>query len=432
MFGKKIAAILSTVMIITGACVPSVVVHAQTGYAADHTQEASAAGTQSTAKLVAKGSCGSNATYRLYSNGNLQIQGKGEVKVTDDFSYRSETIKTVTVASGITGIGDRTFSNCKNLKRISLPGTLRSIGVRAFGDTSITSIKLPNGLKSIGAYAFYQSKITSLDIPKTVTKIEEYAFSYCSSLESVSIPGSVKTLPESLFEADMKLKKVTLGQGVSRIERAAFRHCGLTGISFPDSVTLINESAFSLCSDLRKVTLPKKLTEIGNGAFGNCRKLGNITIPASVKKIRSNAFYDCQAMKKITILNSKTVIEKEAVGYNFDGGKNKMLVIAGKKGSTAQTYAKKYGFRFLGSTATVKTTKITGVPKTKVITKGKIFTIKAVAVPNYSDERIVFKSSNTKIATVNSSGVVKGIRKGTATITVQSGSKKLTCKVTVK
>ena len=63
-------------------------------------------------------------------------------------------IKTVTVASGITGIGDRTFSDCRNMKRISLPGTLRSIGVRAFGDTAITRIKLPDGLKSIGAYAF--------------------------------------------------------------------------------------------------------------------------------------------------------------------------------------------------------------------------------------------------------------------------------------
>lgn len=196
MFGKKIAILLSTAMILTGSCVSSVAVHAQTGYAAEYTQEASAAGVQSTAKLAAKGSCGSKAVYRLYSNGNLQIQGKGEVKVTDDFSYRSAMIKTVTVASGITGIGDRTFSGCRNMKRISLPGTLRSIGVRAFGDTAITRIKLPDGLKSIGAYAFYQSKLMSLDVPKTVTKIDEYAFSYCNSLESVSIPGSVKILPE--------------------------------------------------------------------------------------------------------------------------------------------------------------------------------------------------------------------------------------------
>lgn len=220
----------------------------------------------------------------------------------------------------------------------------------------------------------------------------------------------------------MKLKKVTLGQGVSRIERAAFRHCGLTGISFPDSVTLIDESAFSLCSDLRKVTLPKKLTEIGNGAFGNCRKLGNITIPASVKKIRSNAFYDCQAMKKITILNSKTVIEKEAIGYNFNSGKIKLLSLSEKEFYCSDLRKEKW-VPFLNNTAAVRTAKMTGVPKTKTILRGKTYTIQAVTVPYYSDEKILFRSSDRRIATVNSKGVVKGIRKGTAVITVQSGAK---------
>lgn len=78
---EKIAILLSTAMILTGSCVSSVAVHAQTGYAAEYAQEASAAGVQSTAKLVAKGSCGSKAVYRLYSNGNLQIQGKGRLRL---------------------------------------------------------------------------------------------------------------------------------------------------------------------------------------------------------------------------------------------------------------------------------------------------------------------------------------------------------------
>ena len=79
--GKKSQYCYQTAMILTGSCVSSVAVHAQTGYAAEYAQEASAAGVQSTAKLVAKGSCGSKAVYRLYSNGNLQIQGKGRLRL---------------------------------------------------------------------------------------------------------------------------------------------------------------------------------------------------------------------------------------------------------------------------------------------------------------------------------------------------------------
>lgn len=51
---------------------------------------------------------------------------------------------------------------------------------------------------------------------------------------------------------------------------------------------------------------------------------------------------------------------------------------------------------------------MTGVPKTKTILRGKTYTIQAVTVPYYSDEKILFRSSDRRIATVNSKGVDKG------------------------
>lgn len=47
-------------------------------------------------------------------------------------------------------------------------------------------------------------------------------------------------------------------------------------------------------------------------------------------------------------------------------------------------------------------------------------------------KKLLLNHLTKKVATVTSKGVVKGLKKGTATITVQSGSKKMTCKVTVK
>ena len=156
---KYIAWLMAAAMTLTGNSASMVMTYAQTE---------NAASTQTTVKLVEKGSCGSNATYRLYSNGHLKIQGKGEVR-TYDFSEKAAKIKKVTVASGITGIGSYTFNRCQNLKSVSLPKTLKSIGNSVFTDTAITSIQLPSGLKSIGAYAFYRCKLTSLNIPESVT-----------------------------------------------------------------------------------------------------------------------------------------------------------------------------------------------------------------------------------------------------------------------
>lgn len=81
---------------------------------------------------------------------------------------------------------------------------------------------------------------------------------------------------------------------------------------------------------------------------------------------------------------------------------------------------------------TVKTTKITGVATSLKLKRNQKATLKPVLQPLTSGEKIIYKSSNTKIAIVNSKGQITARSKGTATITVTSGRKSVRCKVIVK
>lgn len=81
---------------------------------------------------------------------------------------------------------------------------------------------------------------------------------------------------------------------------------------------------------------------------------------------------------------------------------------------------------------TVKTTKITGVATSLKLKRNQKATLKPVLQPLTSGEKITYKSSNTKIAIVNSKGQITARSKGTATITVTSGRKSVRCKVIVK
>lgn len=132
------------------------------------------------------------------------------------------------------------------------------------------------------------------------------------------------------------------------------------------------------------------------------------------------------------------VTSKEKITYSSSNKKVASVtskgVIKAQKAGTAKITVKSGSKKVVVTVKVtgVKTTKLSGVPATKKIAKGKSFKIKAAATPKNTDEKITYKSSNKKVATVTSKGVVKGLGKGTATITVQSGSKKMTCKVTVK
>lgn len=79
----------------------------------------------------------------------------------------------------------------------------------------------------------------------------------------------------------------------------------------------------------------------------------------------------------------------------------------------------------------VATKKITGVPRSFTIKQGKTTVLKPVRSPFTSQYGITYTSSNKKIVTVDSKGRVKGIRPGSAVITVRSGSVSVRCTVKV-
>ena len=80
----------------------------------------------------------------------------------------------------------------------------------------------------------------------------------------------------------------------------------------------------------------------------------------------------------------------------------------------------------------VKTTKISGLKKSVVLKRRQKLKLKPVISPLTSVEKVTYKTSNKKVATVSNKGVITAKKKGSAKITVKSGKKSYTVTVKVK
>ena len=83
-------------------------------------------------------------------------------------------------------------------------------------------------------------------------------------------------------------------------------------------------------------------------------------------------------------------------------------------------------------TVTNPTKKLSVNKKTFNLKEGKSAQLKVTVTPKDSSDKVVYKSSDEKVAAVNQKGKITAKKKGTALITITSGSKKIVCRVTVK
>jgi len=105
----------------------------------------------------------------------------------------------------------------------------------------------------------------------------------------------------------------------------------LTGITLPNSITIIWPETFSGCTSLKSVTIPNNVTSIGNYAFSGCTSLASVTIPNSVTSIGDGAFDKCASLTAINIDAGNTTYSSEQ-GVLFN--KNKTTLIQCPPGKT--------------------------------------------------------------------------------------------------
>lgn len=263
------------------------------------------------------------------------------------FSY-CNNLKSATIPNSITSIRDGAFMGCSALETVMIDNASTPIGFQAFTNCyNLTTVDLGNAITSIDTGVFINCfKLLDVEIPNTVISINRYAFNNCVSMTNLRIPGSVTFIDKTAFQDCANLTSITVDSNnpnydsrdncnalietstnmlitgssstiipnsITSINDYAFSSCqGLTNIRIPNSVITLGNWAFSNCKDLTGVTIGNSVTSIGEGTFHQCYNLKHVSIGSAVTTIGEFAFNGCSSLKVLTIPNSVTTIGDDA------------------------------------------------------------------------------------------------------------------------
>ena len=377
-------------------------------------------------------------------------------------------LTSITIPSSVTSISSATFIGCSGLTSITIPNSVTSIGNIAFrGCSSLTNITIPNGVTSIDYGTFYDcSSLTNITIPDSVTSIGIYAFYDCSSLEKVLCLGNTSKLGSGAFKKCSSNLKIYAKNGLTGYDANGWENYSDKIVRYDEtlkdkSVTFTRKSQtknVELSNDILKSLASIKSYEIEDKSIASVDSSGKVT---PLKNGTTNVKVVVQYFEGTKVnLTEEIVVDYKAESISLDKTNitlnNNKPVKLNEKVLPEYTNNKKVNWKSSdekiarvdgnGNVTAVEngTCKITatttdGTNKTascdvKVdikaesigfsLTSYKItdlaqtpsFTAK-ILPENTANKNVTWKSSDTSIATVSSSGVIKAVSNGTCKIT---------------
>lgn len=264
-------------------------------------------------------------------------------------------------------VGDNAFCWCPELHfRDRLPRSLKHIGDGAFYCCKFdVPFILHDGIEHIGGGAFVYADIqfdvqtgkyeADDNILYTSGKYKTISMYGCADV--VAVDDRTKVIGEKAFCQAENLKEVTLSEGLTHIEREAFKwdkelkeilfpkslksigdmaffDTGLLNVTVPEKVenfTLafantriaeatilckkVSDNAFFACGELLSMTFGKETTDIGPSSFEQCSALRELILPEGIKVIQDRAFQGCNNLKKVVLPSTLTSMGAQSFSY---------------------------------------------------------------------------------------------------------------------
>jgi protein TonB len=161
--------------------------------------------------------------------------------------------------------------------------------------------------QSISGKLVIPSKVRYNDVTYYVVGIGDEAFEKCTGLTSVTIPNSVKVIEEEAFQYCYSLSSITLPDGLRYLPSNAFDNTLYYNneANWENGVLYIGKYLVAT-REMSHCSIKKGTKYIASGAFSGNNMLRSVTIPNSVTSIGESAFDGCETLTKLNYNGMQT------------------------------------------------------------------------------------------------------------------------------